>query len=468
MDNSAGFPRFAEQDLPIALMLVVFAIVACTIPAQSDTFYHLLSGQRMWDSGSLITTEQFSWTYFGKTIVNHWWLSQLVFHGLYSMGGPVLLTAVAGFIAFSSVLMSWRLAGGSARMQFAVLVGLVLTVPEWAVRPQVFSLLFTALILRLIAYDQLILLAPVIVLWANMHAVVVLGTALAFVPLMDAVLWDRSRILRGVVVAASAVAASMVTPFGIRYWTSMTSTVEGSRALGLQEYRTALNLEPTTLAFWAVAGALAIATFHRGRDLRALDRSSRLLILSAFVLLAPAVTAIRNIPFFVLAALPALSRLVDWTKTAADARRTASVAARSLLASAIVVGVVIIGVRWKEGGRDLGWSPVPATVISAIQSCPGPMYNGFDEGGYLMWFVPGRQVFVDGRVEAYPLDFLLQARHVDLAGDYHALFARYGIKCAVVRTRPMYDAIRRDPALQLAVRQDGWAVFSPATDAARQ
>jgi hypothetical protein len=94
-------------------------------------------------------------------------------------------------------------------------------------------------------------------------------------------------------------------------------------------------------------------------------------------------------------------------------------------------------------------------------------YNGFDEGGYLMWFAR-RQVFVDGRVEAYPLRFLLDARDADATGNYRQLFARYGVKCAVVRTRQLYDALRRDPDRRLAVLRDGWAVFEPASSAVHQ
>ena len=223
-------PGFAEQDLPVALMFVVFASVACTIPAQSDTFYHLSSGQRIWESEALIRSEQFSWTHPGRSIVNHWWLSQLGFYGLYSIGGPVLLTVVAGGVAFSASLLSWSLVRGHRTLLFGALIALVLTVPEWSVRPQVFSLLFTALMLRLIVSERLLFLLMVVVLWANTHAVVVLGVALACVPFLDAILWDRLRIGRGLLTAGCAIAASTLTPFGFDYWTSMLSTVDGSRA----------------------------------------------------------------------------------------------------------------------------------------------------------------------------------------------------------------------------------------------
>ena len=161
--------------------------------------------------------------------------------------------------------------------------------------------------------------------------------------------------------------------------------------------------------------------------------------------------------------MPAVSRLLWHGDAPTERRRPASAAARSILAGAIAIGLVIVGTRWHDSGRALGWSPVPPAVIAAIEGCDGPFYNGFDEGGYLMWFVRRHRVFVDGRVEAYPIRFLLEARDADVNGNYRDLFTRYGITCAVVRAQPLFEGLRHDPALKLAVLQDGWSVFSTPT-----
>jgi hypothetical protein len=451
-------PRPSDSLLPSAILLIVFATVACVIPAQADSFYHLRSGQHMWESGSLITTEPFSWTHFGRPLADHWWLSQLAFYALYSLGGPVLLTLVAGAIALASLVLSWRLTVGNARVRLLVLSAFVLTVPEWSLRPQVFSLLFTALALHLLVSGRLALLLALLVLWANMHAVVVLGIAIAGVPLLDAILVERSRIRRGLGVACAAAAAPLMTPFGFHYWSSMFATVQGSRAIGLQEYRSAFNAEGTIVLFWLLAAGLVVMVVRQGRGFLSLDRATRLLTLAALVLLPAAVTSTRNIPFFVLAALPALSRLAGIANPATDRPIPLTRAHRWVVAAAVVLAAVFVVLKWDDGGRRLGWQPLTPAAITAIDSCPEPIYNGFDDGGALMWFTRAHRVFVDGRVEAYPLDFLLRAKRAD-EGDYQRLFADFGIRCAVVRTRPLFDALRRDPSMRLAFFQDGWAVF---------
>jgi len=301
----------AEKDLPCALLLVVYVAIACVIPAQSDTFYHLRAGQQMWDSHSLITADLFSWTHYGRPLANHWWLSQLAFFALYSVGGNVMLTVVAGLCAFAALVISWRLTKDHGRGRLIALVALLLTLPEWSVRPQVFSLLFMALSLRLLASDRLRLLCALLVLWANMHAVVVLGILIAGVPLLDAILWERSRILRAAAIATVAAAAPLLTPFSLHYWPSLLATVQASRALGLQEYRSAFLLEPTVLAFWAIAAMLIGAVVSQRHRFGHMERSTRVLVLAALILVPAAITSTRNIPFLVLAAVPALSRVID-------------------------------------------------------------------------------------------------------------------------------------------------------------
>ena len=457
--RSDVLPQFSEDDLPLALLCVAFGAFACIMPAQADTLYHLRSGQEMWQTGSLIRTEPFSWTHQGRPLANHWWLTQLIFYGLYSGGGPILLTVVGGMTAFAAVLSSWRLVTGSTEIRLLALVAYALTLPEWSVRPQVFSLLMTITALRLVLSRRTIPLLILLIIWANMHAIVVLGIAIAGVPLLDAVLWDRASIRRALLLAVAAAATPLATPFALDYWPSLLATVQSSRALGLLEYRSAFSLDAMTLLFWVAVLMLGFGIFRQRHQLGSLAREARLLILASIVLLPMAGTSVRNIPFFMLAALPAVSRLLP--TIARQRRRRASVAARVMVSTAVIIAVVAVVLRWSDGGRQLGWHPFSAEAIAAIESCPERLYNGLYEGGQLMWFVPGRPVFIDGRVEAYPRDFMLEARRADVDGDYRQLFTEYGIRCAV--THPgtaLFGALQRSGEMQLTFNDGQWTVFT--------
>jgi hypothetical protein len=70
--------------------------------------------------------------------------------------------------------------------------------------------------------------------------------------------------------------------------------------------------------------------------------------------------------------------------------------------------------------------------MAAIRDCGGPLYNRYNEGGYLIWFVPEVPVFIDSRQDPYPAALLSADIDAEKTGEYRALFARYGVRCAAL------------------------------------
>jgi hypothetical protein len=99
----------------------------------------------------------------------------------------------------------------------------------------------------------------------------------------------------------------------------------------------------------------------------------------------------------------------------------------------------------------LRWNPVPAAAIAALDGCPDNLYNRYDEGGMLLWFAPGRKVFLDGRQDPFPP--ALVAEHIEMETGrrpYGPTFARHRIRCAFL---PVVSPV----AAQLA--EDGWTTL---------
>ena len=173
-------PWLTEDRLVPLLIFIVLGAFAWITPAQNDTWWHLRSGREMWETGSLLRTERFSHTAFGAEFRNYWWLSQLAFYGLFSLGGPVLLTVVAGACTFTAVWGSWRLTRGTWEGRLTLLLFLLAaTAPEWAVRPQVISLLLLVVSAHLLVRDRGSWLPLVCVVWANAHPQVIFGVLIA-------------------------------------------------------------------------------------------------------------------------------------------------------------------------------------------------------------------------------------------------------------------------------------------------
>jgi hypothetical protein len=451
--------RLRDDDVVPALLLVVLGALALLTPAQNDTWWHLASGRAMWESGAPIAHEQFSHTSEGSPLANHWWLTQLLFFAIYSSAGAVGLTLIAGGCAVAAVLLSWRLVRGPLELRVPLLLFLIAaTAPAWSIRPQVVSLLLLALTLHTVIRDRLTLLIPLFVIWGNAHALVVLGLAVAGSAVLEAMVWSRHRLLRDAVVVAVCAAAPMLSPIGFDYWPQVLRTVSYSKVLELDEYRPAFHA--ASLPFWLGVGLLAAGAAANWRRLPLMPRSDRILLIASTVLAVAAATAWRNVAFFALAAAPAFSRLMSFPE-AARRLRTAPFGAVALVVVAVVLAGGFVTARWRDGGAALGWRPMPPSIAAAVRTCPGPLFNHLEDGGYLIWAVPERAVFVDSRMEAYPLPLLQRSRAADLTGEYAELFADYDIRCAVVRRdSPIGTQLQHDTNFSAVATAGSHQVFT--------
>ena len=454
--------RFSDDDLISILLFSVLAAFACILPAQNDTFLHLRSGMLMWQTHSFLLTEPFSHTAYGAELHNHWWLTQLVFYGVHSLGGPFLLTVFAGACALAAVTGSWWLIRGGWDVRAVLLAWLAIaTAPSWSIRPQVISLVLLVLVLHLIVRNRFWWLPLVCVVWANAHGLVIFGVAMSGAVLLESLLWSRGEIKRAAAVLAACMAAPMLSPLGWNYWPQVLSTVSLARELQIQEYQVPLRLE--YLPFWAALSTLIGLVVLQRRRLAALERSDRILLLGALVLAAAAVSASRNIAFFAVVAAPALSRLWPWQTAPVPARRRHRPLGATAWALCLIVvtgsAVAVFG-RWQAPGSRLGWEPVSKAALGSLEKCPDRLFNEMRDGGYLIWALASRRVFVDGRMEAYPPEVLRASRQADLFGDYEATFREYGINCAIVTTgAPLYSRLTGDSAMTRTFVDAERAVF---------
>jgi hypothetical protein len=169
------------------------------------------------------------------------------------------------------------------------------------------------------------------------------------------------------------------------------------------------------------------------------------------------------VPPFLLLAAPAIAFLVE-LQFAARAPRMQRHERPWLnlcvLAVAVIASVSIVGNAWASQNPRLQWRPLPAQAIAAIRACPERLYNNYDDGGYLIWFVPERKVFLDSRQDPYPASLIENHIEAELSGNYQTLFSRYQIECALTRTgSPLADRLSSD-GWHTRYADMTWQVFS--------
>jgi hypothetical protein len=464
----------------VGLLLGATFLTACLMPAQSDTFWHLRAGEDFWRTLAVPLTERYSHTAAGLFWPNHEWLWQAASFAVYRIGGfPLLLLAGATLVTTAFVL-AYRLMVGPVTTRFALMVlGMPLSASVWALRPQIASLALLAVMLTLLVHDRYLWLPPLFALWANVHGAVALGgVALVGVTIAAVVHWHTHararrlslapdpgarRALTLVLLTPLCALATALTPLGFRLWTFVFESVARSRQIQIDEWRPAYPTHPMEIGFWILAVAFLGLVVRRRRTLRSWPDLA--LVAAALAILPLAFRAGRNIAPFLLVAIPASSRLLGPTfnlRTHAAAPPSADRPRLNLAVLTVFtsLGLVAVGTAWATRLPRLGWQPVSLGAVAAVKACPGPLYNRYNEGGYLVWLARENPVFVDSRQDPYPPAFVRAALRVEDEGDYETLFARYGITCAFLP-----QASPTLPRLRLAgwrtrFSDDRWAVLA--------
>ena len=461
--------RMTFDELAASLTLIALAAIACLAPAQADTFWQLRAGQDFFRTGHVTLVDTYSHTVTGGPWPNHEWLWQVLAYGSFRIGGLPLLSLVNAAVATLAVVLSYRLTRGSPRRgPLLLLLSLPLIASSLAVRPQVTSMLLFVVLLWLVTRERLWWIPGLFLVWANLHAgVVVGGLVMIAATSYSALLWWRNpsvgnglRLRTLSVVTVLSGLATLLTPLGIGLWTYLARSIPNARVSGVSEFDSAFRWGWSELAFWT--WSLAVVALTSARWPRLTGWGDRLLVVVSLVMLPLALTAVRNVSWFVLASLPALIALTrppPGTLIMRDNNHSRSHLAVSLACGGLATALVAL--TWSEPADRLGWRPMSQSVVSAVASCPGPLYNAYNEGGYLIWFTPQVPVFVDSRYDPYPLDFLHRHQETESTGDYSQTFATYGIRCAALPpASPTVASLIRDGWTPAASDPD-WVVLNP-------
>jgi hypothetical protein len=284
------------------------------------------------------------------------------------------------------------------------------------------------------------------VLWANLHGGVALGVvvlgALASVRLL------RDGVRRAVpliVVTALAFCATWVTPLGPGLWLRIPESIHRSAVNRIVEW-TAPTMSATYLGFWAIAVALAITTWWCRRRMEGDVQSA--LCGAALFLLPLALRSRRNVAPFLMLAVPAVSHNLRALLTMRQGKtvRTA-VGGPIVVALTVVAAIAFVAMTWRRPPARMNWTPVPAPIARAIESCGDRVFNSYGDGGYLIWFTPNVKVFLDSRQDPYPISFVQEYVAAEQTGDYRSLFDRYDIRCS---------ALPKNSRIAARLRADGW------------
>jgi hypothetical protein len=220
----------------------------------------------------------------------------------------------------------------------------------------------------------------------------------------------------------------------------------------------------------------------------ALARSGRRADFTDLALLAvwtaAALLAARNMAIFALVAVPILVRYgtaawarqlddwreVGWIQPLLKAVSAPMAGARlltivnwTLLALVALAAMVRVSTSLSPGAMEKAtrdFLPVDAVAYIQAQRPPGPMFNSYNWGGYLLFTLwPAYPVFVDGRTDLYDDALLRQYLQIYVADDgWQARLDEYGVRLVIVEPGSVLAKFLRLDATWQEVYRDQMAV----------
>jgi hypothetical protein len=488
--GAPGGGRFLEWALGALVVAVLLDAMAKT-RADPDLWGYLAFGRLFWQTGVFPYHDVFSYVDTLGLWVYHEWLTGVVFYPLYQGLGGAGLQLLKYGLGLATVAMVYLTARerGATFVSAALVLWLIQLFPVIGfspVRAQVFTYAFFATTVYLLErarlrqqWRGLWLLAPLELLWCNLHGGFVSGLGVMGLYGLGEGL-GRRRFWPYLRVMLAAGLLTLANPYGWEYWRYLWTALalprpeitEWASLWGAYEQGQTGGLELAyTLSLMGFAGFLAVKT--RWRELSP--------ILTLALVLALGLRHLRHLTFFLLlggAYMPA--RLSLWL----ESRRGAGASSLTRLAPAlaIVLGLTALMPADKflskhplrletsqapgPGSIPGHYYPVGAMAYLQARHLAGKLLTEFAWGEYLIWnFYPACRVALDGRYETvYPqgvakeyFDFINQVGESrKFLEDYPPdliLLAPRSKACAFMGANPAWRRVYADTGAALFVRR---------------
>jgi hypothetical protein len=383
----------AREASVLAALLVVAALVLATLPYQlaQDGWLSLVAGREVAAAG-LPHTDELTALGGGRPWIDQQWLAHLALYGATRLGGIGLLLALHALVlvgTFALAALAGRRLGGAPAVVALLVVGAAAAAPwAWQVRAQTLALPLAVALLWLLAEDRrrpsprVLLVLPLLALWANVHGSVLLGAGLVAVAGVLAALHRRPESLA----LLAAPATALASPYGldlVDYYRRML----GDRTT--TQY--VVEWQPSapgafTAVFYVVAVVALVAVARRGT---AFDR------IAVGLLVLAGASAIRNVVWVALAALVLVPRLLA---------RGDAPAGRPMRAFALVTAAVAVAAAgWATTSSDRVERLWPREAAAAAGAAQGLVFSDERFADWLLWEEPGLRgrVVLDARFELY-------------------------------------------------------------------
>ena len=499
-----GWPVPSLSDF--AYLIPILVLFRCTtgvgwLLTDSDTGWHIRTGEWILKNGRVPATDIFSFTRADKPWFAWEWLSDVwmaIVHHFGGLGGIVLASLV--LLGATSVCVYKNAATESRHRLIAMVLtslAMAASTVHWLARPHLVTPLMAAVFSCVLSRVQrdgtphlLLLLPPLTILWVNLHGGFFVGIVLLITYALGSTAerlihsgrrraWRRAQ--KYVLTGGACAVASLVNPYGYRLHLHVAQYLGTSFYLQRISEFQSLDFHSFSAAYFETLLVLSIAAafWHLGSG-----RLVQVMLLLSWSHLA--LFSVRNVPIFAVVAVPGVALAMrEWLEYArlhcslrwlwkfganlmeleAGLQVIASSHKRDRWHSVPCLAVLALAVLLMHPGRvkalraefDRNRFPAAAATFLSQQRPDHTirLYSSWQWGGYLIYRLwPSLSVFDDGRTDFYGPAFVEEGLQVwDACPDWANILAQYRVSAVLLPVdSPLATVLRERPDWKVTYR----------------
>ncbi len=454
---SVRWPLFS---FPAALAALLVLVTLLTVRGRfndPDLWWHLKTGEIIWNTRSIPSVDLFSFTAYGHPWTAQEWLSETTIYAAWKLAGysglMLWLWTVSGLFILAAYLLCCLYSRNPKVAFLGGLVAWMFSTIGLSIRPHLLGYLLLVCELLILYLGRhrnkrwFFALPPLFAIWINLHSsfffgLVVLGVVFfcSFcefrLGLLAAHRWNGQARRTLAIALGLSVAALFINPIGPKL-ILYPLDVMLNQPLNLQsvaEWQPPSFDSARGFGLLLIAALVLLIPMLRGKQLEVQE----LILLAVGFWFA--VRHERMLFVFGILTAPVLCRLL------ADAWDQYEPERDRFWPNAIILGIAaLVAILAFPSAQNLekqveDGSPVKALAYIRKAGLSGRMLNEYVYGGYLIWAAPERKVFVDGRADLYePAGVLIEfGQWATLQADPSMLLSKYHVDfCLLSREAPM-------------------------------
>ena len=500
-------PCWGHVALFAGILLVLVTIGRTKFLADPDTFWHIIVGRQILQTGEFVKLDPFTFTFSGQPWIAHQWLGEC------TLAVIDHATGFDGLVLFASVLLAVLYAWAGGRLiqnglnwlMAVLIISLAMSASTYSflVRPHLCTMVLLGVTFGVlcefeqgrITTNKMWWLVPLFVFWSNVHggalgglatfALCIAGWTVMFWLGKNSPIRQARDLVHLLLLIVICIAGTLVNPYGLDTPKTWRQIMQSDLPNLIIEHA---PLDPTSLEGIMVLGfGLVYMTFLLGT----LPNIPRITWLIPVVWLYLSWTRIRHGPLFAIVTTIALADLLAHSRCTMLLRKRRFFIDRDQTSPTRspwpVVTVILIVVLLFTAAAYRKWNLDASTSISGFtrpdpliwpnellpdlraleaksESATVPIFNEQKFGGFLIYNCPSLRVFIDGRCELFGDDFMYRydearKRNPERIDEWSE---QYGFKFALTITNSKFDkylasasdweTIRRTPAATLHKR----------------